>query len=90
MVEKADYIWLSFRNPDLNQNLGCVIIKATNLEDAVQKAWDLKVNPGGEVAGFPMTEENVETEGLEIDRLYSKKELMEMKYRTISDITHQN
>lgn len=76
------YVWLSFRDPELNLNLGCAIVEANNFHEAVTLAHDLEINPGGEVLGAMMTEPQVEKEGLEINKLYSRTELMEMGYKT--------
>jgi hypothetical protein len=78
------YTWLSFRDPDLNLNLGCTIVRASNFHEAVTKAHDLGINPGGEVLGWKMTEQQVIAEGLEIERLYNRSELKQMGYKNIS------
>jgi hypothetical protein len=77
-----NYIWLSFRNVDLNLNLGCAIISnVNNVVEAVDKAWELGINPGGEVMSIPMSEKDFKQEGLESDRLYTRKELIEKGYK---------
>ena len=79
-----NYFWLSFRDPDINLNLGCTIINdADDLDTAIQKAWDLGINPGGEVLGTLMTEEMFKEEGLEADRLYTRSEMIELGYEKI-------
>lgn len=76
-----NYFWLSFRDPDINLNLGCTIIKDVNdLGTAIKKAWDLNINPGGEVLGTLMTEEMVKEEGLEVNKLYTRSEMIEKGY----------
>ena len=82
MKNEKPYMWLSFREPKENLNLGCVIVKGSNLNDAVQRAWELNLNPGGEIAGFLLTEEQVKEENLEVERLYTKDELVELGYTT--------
>lgn len=47
--------WLSFADPDLprgRQFLGVVVVRADDMKDAMQKAWRLGINPGGEVKGY--------------------------------------
>lgn len=77
------YIWLSFRDPDINLNLGCAIVEARNMHEAVTIAHDLGINPGGEVLSTQLTEQQAISEGLELNRLYSREELMAMDYKTI-------
>ena len=79
------YVWLSFRDPDLNLNLGCAIVEARNFHEAVTLAHDLGINPGGEVLGAMLTEQQAISEGLEVNKLYSRDELIAMDYKTISN-----
>jgi hypothetical protein len=49
--------FLSFRDADANRNLGgCMVVveddDPPNMELAVEAAWHLDCNPGGEVLGF--------------------------------------
>lgn len=49
--------WLSFADASLpkgSQFLGAVIVEAASLIAAVQEAHRLGINPGGEVAGYPI------------------------------------
>jgi hypothetical protein len=52
--------WLSFvdRAADgddtVAMHLGCAIVMATCMEEAVHEAWTRRINPGGEVAGMPL------------------------------------
>lgn len=73
------YFWLSFRDPEINKNLGICIVKASNFDESLTKAWTLKINPGGEVFGMKMTEMQTLAQGLEIDRLYTKAEITALK-----------
>ncbi len=74
------YIFLSFRDPDINKNLGCAIVKAKDLNEAIVKAHKKKINPGGEVLGTPMSEKDFKEEGLELDKLYSRQEMIDLGY----------
>jgi len=69
------YFWLSFSDPEINKNLGVCIIKASNFDEGIRKAWALNINPGGEVMGMEMTEAQTLAQGLEINRLYTKTEI---------------
>lgn len=44
--------WLSFASAA--GALGVVIIKGRNLEDAVDRSWKFRCNPGGEVVGVEL------------------------------------
>lgn len=45
--------WLSFADPDKkNGFLGVVIVEASCFGEAVDLAWDMGINPGGEVRGY--------------------------------------
>ncbi len=83
-MEIKNYFWLSFVDPDINKNLGCTIIEdASNLNEAISKAHSLNINPGGEVLGTPLNEEQFEEQGMESNKLYTPKELDEMKFKKI-------
>lgn len=46
--------WLSFADPDRPkgaQFLGAAIVQGRDIAEANQRAWTLKINPGGEVQG---------------------------------------
>jgi hypothetical protein len=74
---------MSFRDPKLNKNLGVAIIKGVdNLDDAMQKSWDLEINPGGEIGGVVISEATFKEEGLKANRLYSREEMKELGYKT--------
>jgi hypothetical protein len=69
--------WMSFA--DAGGFKGCAIVRAANYGHAIQRCWDLKVNPGGEVLGGPMplyAEEYVPSEYL--DRLLNRPECVHL------------
>lgn len=74
------YFWLSFVNgsfPEGERFRGVAIIAAPDMESACKEAWRLGCNPGGEVAGFSMTEAEC-AEHIPLDwigRLVSSEEL---------------
>jgi hypothetical protein len=49
--DEAPWWWLSFIKPGV-ERLGVCIVQGRDIYDAVQKAWALGVNPGGEVMGL--------------------------------------
>ena len=51
-------LWLSFCDPcapEGEQFLGVVIIKAIGILDAIEKTWELNINPGGEVQAWVLS-----------------------------------
>jgi pseudouridine-5'-phosphate glycosidase len=49
--------WLSFADENRKpgkQLLGVVIVRGTDFQDAVEQAWLLGCNPGGQVVGLPV------------------------------------
>jgi len=66
--------WLSFcdtKNPSGYQFLGVAIVEAPGFISALKKTWTLRINPGGEVKGWPV--EGVPPEYR--DRLLSREEV---------------
>lgn len=45
----AAFYWLSFASEE--GNLGCALVEASSMEEAVTEAHRLGINPGGEVMG---------------------------------------
>lgn len=79
---KKSYYWLSFRDPEKNENLGVAIIEdAEDLAVAVSKAHSLEINPGGEVLGVLMNKAQFNSEGLESNRLYTRQEMLDNDYK---------
>lgn len=54
---KYSWFWLSFRNKETNTFLGVSIIQASNFKKAFLLSWSLKINPGGEVLAYNITED---------------------------------
>jgi len=73
---KVKVFWLSFADED--GHLGSCAVESTTEIGAVTKAHTLGINPGGEVAivECPTTREEFLEHDLELDRLYTKEELM--------------
>lgn len=70
--------WLSFCDPNLpqgNRFLGVIVIEAMDIKDACDRAWDMKINPGGEVLGYELSKSFLEAIKVEDrQRLLSKEE----------------
>jgi hypothetical protein len=49
--------YLSFVDGDPPRFLGGCVVQGNELLDAIKEAWRLKINPGGEVLGFPVDKE---------------------------------
>ncbi len=77
-----DYFFMSFRDDEKNKNLGVCVVYEFDLPSALSKAWTLGINPGGEVLSVKMSESMFFEEGLELNRLYTKAELMALGYET--------
>lgn len=53
--------WLSFIDPHLPEGerfLGVAIVEAKDFDMALKKTWELGINPGGQVRGLELEEEN--------------------------------
>lgn len=77
---QSGWWWLSFVDPDRPEGdrfLGACIVEGTDLGAAVQTAWMLGCNPGGEVAGIGIVEGRVPAEEYR-DRLLPKAEALEL------------
>jgi hypothetical protein len=68
--------WLSFIDEDRpvgDKFLGVCVVRANDMLAAVQKAWDLGINPGGEVAMAKIAKIPPDC----INRLMQKNEIIE-------------
>ena len=81
----SNYMWLSFASEETGKNLGVCIVEASNFTEGIQKAHQKGINPGGQVAGSKMSEEQFQGEELELDRLYSREEMIEMEFHTLEE-----
>src|SRR5271170_3098546 len=72
-----DYFWLSFAGDD--QPARVAIIRAENMLAAVNRAWRVGCNPGGEVCGVPfnMAEAPDEVKSLPLHTLLTTEQLKE-------------
>lgn len=81
--------WVSFTE---GKNLGCCIIDAEDEEKALTKINDLKINPGGEVMLFIMSNDEVALK--EIDKwgknkLISPEDLLNDGYRKLGELNEE-
>lgn len=71
----AAWWWLSFADPHLpegEQFLGAALIRERNVVMAIERSWQLGVNPGGEVA-FELIPEDAIPEGQPREILMSRE-----------------
>ncbi len=73
---KPGYWWMSFAGPRPIRFRGVAIVYAESYDQALQKTWDLGINPGGNVLGDVM--DGVPNEKW-VNRLLSRKLLAEME-----------
>jgi len=76
--------WLSFAGEQ--GNLGVAIVEADEFANAVSRAHDLGINPGGQVRGVLVPEDEpealAEVKKLGFNRLISTDELKALDYKT--------
>ena len=84
-IELSKFWWLSFcdaTRPKGTQLLGVVVTEAETMAGAIQRAWALEVNPGGEVLSTPVSEEMIpllrQVGAGYIDRLLTRHEAEEL------------
>jgi hypothetical protein len=83
--------WLSFAGEEGHR--GCAIVHALDFGQAVHTAHVLGINPGGEVKGVEMPEEEdakAEVDHLGMNRLIPTKELREKGYLTTKEQREPN
>jgi hypothetical protein len=79
------YVYLSFCDEVKHKSLGVCIVEVDDQMQAIQEAWDQGVNPGGEVLAFTLTAGQFKAQELEVNRLYSREELVEMGFETLKN-----
>jgi hypothetical protein len=73
------WFWISFADPDKpegDQFLGVVVVQGGGMQEAIQNAWSMGINPGGQVMAFELLDDEVPDEQYR-RRLMSKEELEE-------------
>lgn len=79
LAKPESWWWLSFCDPAKptgEQFLGVCIVKGGGAWEAIQNAWAMKINPGGEVQSLQIPEEHLPDPKYH-NRLMSKAELEE-------------
>jgi hypothetical protein len=84
------YFFLSFRDVEKNRNLGACVVFAPNSNTSLNLAWHHKINPGGEVLIFELTEKIFQEQGMELNRLYSREELRSMDFKFIHAVNEKD
>ena len=79
----STYTWMSFRDPLKNLCLGVCIVKATSPQDAIQQSHEKNINPGGEIMFFKLNEEEFESEGLTLNKLYTREEMLKNGFKFV-------
>lgn len=76
--------WLSFVDPDTDTFLGVAVIHdvdAFDIVTAAHAAWAAGCNPGGEVAGWPISVDTARAAGVPVGRLMGKAEALAAQRR---------
>lgn len=79
------YMFVSFASLHTGKNLGCCIVKSDNKYDTNKQCIDLGLMPEqcNECRGYPLTEEQFQKQGMELNKFYTKEQMIEMGF-TIS------
>ena len=48
------WMWLSFVERPGHRHLGVAVVRGRDVQEAIQRAWDLGINRGGQVLGQPL------------------------------------
>jgi len=75
MEAEIEYQFMSFIDRRASKYLGACVVKAKDITEGINQAYKKGINPGGEVAAFGLTEDHFQSQGLELNRLYSKAEM---------------
>lgn len=70
---------ISFADESSGRNLGCCIVESEPMA-SIFVAKDKGINPGGQAKMYKLTEEEYKDQGLELDRLYTRKEMKELGF----------
>lgn len=79
LARPESWWWISFADPDKpkgSQSLGVVIVKGGGMQEALQNAWTMNINPGGQVQAIEIPDEHVPPAEFH-NRLLSRAELEE-------------
>ena len=81
--ETTVYIFMSFGSLHSGKNLGCCIIQVDSPDQANDKCNELGLIPNecNQARAYPLADEDFETQGMELNRLYTPKELEQMGFQ---------
>jgi hypothetical protein len=74
-------LWMSFCDPEKpkgQQFLGVVVMKTLGIAHAIDRAWKLGINPGGEVLGYEMDGSEINPD--HFDKLLTQDDLVAAGY----------
>jgi hypothetical protein len=79
------YVFVSFSNVDTKKNLGCCIVRS-NEENWLDDCDRLGLRPNGanNIIGYPLNEEEFQAQGIELNRFYTREEMLQEGFEKIS------
>ncbi len=81
MIEDTQkYSFVSFVDPDTRANLGCCVLECIPYNASYMAKFQ-GINPGGEVEAYELTEAEYKAQGMELNRLYKKQEMIDMGFQ---------
>ena len=82
-MTEAKYTFISFaEHTGSGKHLGCCIVECVG-PDAIFVARSRGINPGGQAVIFALSQSEFEEQGLEVDRLYTRKEMDKMAFQNL-------
>ena len=78
---KTEYMFFSFADAHSGDNLGCCIIKSSDPDEAKEVCDNLGLTPNGclDIRAYPLTEIEFLQQDMELNRLYSRDEMILQK-----------
>jgi hypothetical protein len=77
---KPEYWFMSFAE-ETGKNLGCCIIASESAQQAHALSHRYGINPGGQMQSSGLTKEQFKLQGLELNKLYTREEMMKMGFQ---------
>ncbi len=76
------YMFMSFASIHTGKNIGCCIVQVEDPKQANDKCHDLGLMPTecNHVQGFLLPEEDLEAQGMELNKFYAKQEMDAMQF----------
>lgn len=79
---KPEYWFMSFGSEKTGENLGCCIIAAPSAQQAHALSHRYNINPGGQMRSSGMTKEQFDLQGMELNKLYTREEMIKMGFQS--------